>query len=324
VAIVVGVSWAFVYVLAWIPLMHEHGISQLFQAIEHPRLLSSVWWRDFLSPTFDVLIILVAIVGTWWSLGHFAAEARNQRKWRLYYKSEEGRRDVWVLRFTLWQRIQHLWMMITLIIVAFTGFAMYFANDPYWKYLMPSRDLYVKIHVVTGWAMGVLIILHFTYYLTRMLLDKLAGKSLMEEYPMLQFYTIRFYKNLLKRLAWTIKRGVERPLVDKYDCEQLFEYWGVYWGIAVLGIPGAIMSVVGPGALNGALWVMHTKEAVLAVTFLLMVHIAYTHFLPTVFPMDPTYINGRMPLKRVKEEHPLWYERLVRKGIVGAGGAGGG
>ncbi len=322
IAIIVGVSWAIIYYLAWIPLMQEGGISKFFELLGQMDLKSTLWWRDFLAVAFDILIIIIGIVGTWWSIGHFAVEARNQGKWRRYYKSEEGKRDIWVLRFTLWQRIQHLWMMITFIIVAFTGFTMYFADNPYWKWFMVDRDLYVKIHVVAGWIMGVLVILHFAYYGTRALLAKLAGRSLLEEFPILWFYTWTFVKNFTKRMLWLITPRVKKPLVHKYDCEQLFEYWGVYWGMAVLGIPGAVMSIFGPKVLNGLFWVTHVKEAVLAVTFILMVHISYAHLLPTVFPMDTTYIHGRMPLKRIKEEHPLWYEYLVRKGIVKEEGAG--
>jgi hypothetical protein len=28
------------------------------------------------------------------------------------------------------------------------------------------------------------------------------------------------------------------------------------------------------------------------------------------------FIHGRMPLKRIKEDHPEWYEELVRSGKV--------
>ena len=313
VAILTGVSWAIVYYLSWIPLVEEGGLAKLLALLSQPRLADTLWWREFLGPAFDLLIIAVAVVGTWWSLGHFAAEARNQGKWRRYYASEEGKKDVWILRFTLWQRIQHLWMMITFIIAAFTGFAMYFANNPYWKFVAVDRDLYVTIHVAAGWAMGILVILHFAYYGVQVLLAKLKGESVLKKYPILMFYTLTFYKNLVKRLLWTFTEKVPKPRVHKYDCEQLFEYWGIYWGILVLGIPGAIMSIWGPAALNGVLWVMHTKEAILAVMFILLVHMTYAHFLPTVFPLDPTFIHGRMPLKRVKEEHSLWYEDLVKE-----------
>jgi len=318
VAFLVGISWAIVYFLAWIPLQQEGGIHQFFKLLSEINLKSTIWWRDFLAVAFDILILILAAIGTWWTLGHFALFAREQGKWRKYYKSEEGKRDIWVLRFSLWQRIQHIWVMITFIFCAFTGFTMYLGNNPYWKMLYVSRDLYVKIHVISGWLMGVIVLLHFGYYTTRVILDLVSRReSLLNKWPMLWMYTWTFVKNITYRMLYTISpRLGKMPKVFKYDCEQMFEYWGVYWGMAVLGIPGAIMSIWGPQVLNGVFWMTHVKEAVLAVTFILMVHISYAHLNPTIFPMDPTYIHGKMPLRRIKEEHPLWYEYLVKKGVV--------
>lgn len=318
VAVLVGISWAIIYFLAWIPLQQEGGIHQLFKLLSEINLTSTLWWRDFLAVAFDVLIILIGAMGTWWTLGHFALFAREQGKWRRYYKSEEGKRDIWVLRFSLWQRIQHIWVMITFIFCAFTGFTMFLGNNPYWKMLYLSRDLYVKIHVIAGWLMGVVILLHFGYYTTRVILDLVSRKEpLHVKWPMLSMYSWQFVKNITNRMLYTISPKLGKmPKVFKYDCEQLFEYWGVYWGMAVLGIPGAIMSIWGPQVLNGVFWITHVKEAVLAVTFILMVHISYAHLNPTIFPMDPTYIHGKMPLRRIKEEHQLWYEYLVKKGVV--------
>jgi len=318
VAVLVGISWAIVYFLAWIPLQEEGGIHQLLKLLSEINITSTLWWREFLSRAFDVLVIVLAILGSWWTLGHFALFAREQGKWRKYYRSEEGKRDIWVLRFSLWQRIQHIWVMITFIFCAFTGFTMFLGNNPYWKMLYVSRDLYVKIHVVSGWLMGVVVLLHFGYYTTRFILDLVSRReSIFNKWPMLWMYTWTFVKNITNRMLYTISPKLGKmPKVFKYDCEQLFEYWGVYWGMAVLGIPGAIMSIWGPQVLNGVFWVTHVKEAVLAVTFILMVHISYAHLNPTIFPMDPTYIHGKMPLRRIREEHQLWYEYLVKKGVV--------
>jgi len=320
VTIFVGGTWTIIYFLGYKPLEAEGGLHQFFKLLSEMNLRSTLWWRDFLSVGFDILIILLGFFGTWWSLGNFAIRAREQKKWRLYYKSEEGKRDIWVLRFSLWQRIQHIWVIITFILCAFTGFEMYLANNPYWHMLYVSRDLYVRIHVISGWLMGVIVLLHFGYYTTRFLIDLFSPsrkESIFDKWPIWRIFTWQFVKDLVNRLLYTIHPKLGKmPKVHKYDCEEMFEYWGVYWGMAVLGIPGAIMSIWGPQVLNGVFWITHVKEAVLAISWILMVHIVYVHLNPSTFPMDPTYIHGKMPLRRIKEEHPLWYEYLVRKGAV--------
>ncbi len=317
VVLLVGLSWVIVYYMAWLPLLEE-SLPKLPRLLAEPDLTSTAWWRDALALGFDVLILFVAIVGTWWTLGNFAARVREIGRWRRV--AREARE--WVQRFTLWQRVQHLWLVVTFVVCAFTGFAMYFANDPLWRDLMVSRDLYAQIHVVSGWAMGVLVLLHFAYYGARAVAAKLRGAKLSDEFPMLRIYSLAFLRDLARRLLWTLTPRVKPPRAHKYNEEQMFGYWGVYWGIAVLGVPGLIMSIWGPSALNGVMWVMHFKEAVLAVVYLAMVHVAYAHFSPPVFPVDTTFIHGRMPVERVREEHPLWYEQLVRSGAVKPEGGG--
>ncbi len=313
--LLIGVSWAMVYYLAIIPFQEEGGFAKLSELLSNPQLSRTLWWYDFLALAFDLLIVAVAIIGSTWVMGHFAVEAREFRKWKRYYK-EQGQYDVWVKRIGLWERIQHIWMMITFIICAFTGFTMYFGNNPYWKFIYASRETYVTIHILSGLAMGVLVVLHISYYGVQAITSKLRGEKLLEKYELLKFYTLTFYKTLFRTLGWSITERIKPAKVGKYDEEQTFEYWGVYWGIAILGIPGLIMALYGPKAYDGVMWIMHTKEAILAVVFILLVHIGYTHFRPSVFPYDPTFIHGKMPLKRIKEEHPLWYEKLVKEGVV--------
>jgi len=314
VAALVGTGFLMMYYFSYKPLKAE-GSAELDYVIHHFSLSSTMWWREFLALAFDILIIAVAIVGAWWTLGSFAAFAPEFRRWRNYYKSEEGKRDVWVEKFTLWQRIQHIWLFSTLIVCAYTGIVMNLGNNPYWKFLyFGSRDAFVKAHVISGLLMGVLLIFHFAYYGVRILISLIRREPVMEKYPILQFWRLwTFLKTLWGCLLWFVGLRPKRPVRDKYNPEELFEYWGVYWGILVLGIPGAFMAVFGPKFLNGVFWITHVKEAILAIVYLWMVHIASGHFRPTDFPINTTFIHGKMPLERVKDEHPLWYERLRRE-----------
>ncbi len=304
-AIVVSLGWLLVYHYAIKSLIARGaGITEILLSV---NLSSAAWWRDFIAVAFDVLILIIAFFGTWWVLGHLALEAAEAGKWRKYYKSAEAKDDVWVERLSLWQRIQHIWIMLTFIACAYTGLALNLK-------LYTTRADFLVIHVYSGFAMGVLVIIHFLQYLIDAILSKAAGQSLRRKYPMLEFYSLRFVRNFFKALVRTISSKVKPDPYGKYDPEQLFEYWGVYWGMVVLGIPGVIMALYGPNVLEGLLWVMHTKEAILAIMFILVVHMGYTHLRPKVFPMDSTYLSGKMPMKRIKEEHPLWAEELLRRG----------
>ena len=297
IAIVLGIAWTLVYTFAVIPLV-EYGPLRIAELSKYP-VTSGLWWRAFLAVAFDILILVIAVVGTWWVLATLAMEAREAGKWRLYYHSEEGRRDRWILKLTAWQRFQHFWVMVTFIICAVTGFAAYMGFIP------APRTTLLLVHVGAGIAMGIVMLIHFIYYGVKFLAALAKGEPLRKKFPMLAIYSKDFVKALVEHLL------LRKPMnIGKYDPEQLFEYWGVYWGMAVLGIPGVLLLLFGPQVAGGALWVMHTKEAVLAVTFILMVHMGYTHLRPRVFPIDTTFLHGKIPFRRIKEEHPQWAREL--------------
>ena len=301
-AIVLGLGWGIIYYYAILPLVQE-GPVRLAEMAKLP-VTSAIWWRHLIALGFDVLVIVIGVVGTWWVTANLLREAPEAGKWRIYYKSEEGRHDVWVEKLTVWQRFQHFWVLLTFTICAITGFAMM-------GHVLADRQTLMLIHVTSGIAMGALMLVHAIYYGGKLLAAKARGEPLRERFPMLDIYSRRFLRSVVRVLL-----GKSPEPYDKYDVEQLFEYWGVYWGMLVLGIPGVIMLLYGNQVLGGILWTTHVKEAVLAVTFILMVHLGYTHFRPKIFPMDPTWLYGKVPLRRILEEHPRWAERLKKLGIV--------
>lgn len=326
-SITVGLTWVIVYYLAWIPLV-ETWPEFWYYIITH-GMSGLTFWTLAVSVFFDILIILVVIYGSIWVLGHFAVYASRYQ----YYRSLVVNTPK-IPRWSVSQRIQHIVLFLTLVITAYTGFVTMFNQNPVWRefyingvyeavgsppfYLWPAKTgpvpLMIVIHVWAGIIMGVLVIAHFAYYGTMVLIDLVKKRGpILDRWPLLRFYTWGFVKYLVARTIWLFKPSKKLPeWTHKYDPEQLFEYWGVYWGIAILGIPGAIMAVWGPSAYDGLAFIFHVKEAILAVSFLLLVHITYTHFMPHIFPYNAMFHSGKMPEGIAREEHPLWFKSIKR------------
>jgi len=261
---------------------------------------SALWWRQLIALAFDVLIIVIAVADTLYVLGNFYLEAPEADKWCLYYKKSLASSDKRLPRLTAWQRFQHIWVMMTFIKCAVTGFAAMAGYGV--RVTLPTIHIYSRI------AMGVVALVHFGYYTTQLLMAKARGENLCEKFPMLEIYSKKFIKNVFR-----VTMCKEPEPMGKYNVEQLFEYWSVYWGVAVLGVPGVIMLLAGNQVLGGIFWTTHTKEAVLAVTFILMVHLTYSRFRSKMFPMDQTFLTGWMPYRRAGEEHPLWAEKAAQE-----------
>lgn len=328
-SITVGLTWVILYYLAWVPLSETWPEFWSYFTTYGIRLNSLTFWTLLVSVFFDVLIILVIIYGTIWVLGHFAAYASRYDYFRSLMNTPK------IQRWSVWQRVQHIIMFLTLVITAYTGFVTMFDANPPWRefyingvyaaagtppfFLWPAQTgpvpLMILIHVLAGIIMGVLVIAHFAYYGVRVLIDLVKRRGpILDRWPLLRIYTWGFVKYIVARTIWLFKPSYKLPeWTHKYDPEQLFEYWGVYWGIAILGIPGAIMAVWGPSAFDGLAFLFHTKEAVLAVSFLLLVHLTYTHFMPHIFPYNSMFHSGKIPEGIVKEEHPAWYKQLKQQ-----------
>ena len=115
-----------------------------------------------------------------------------------------------------------------------------------------------------------------------------------------------------------------RPKFDRFTYWEKFDYMGVFWGVAVIGISGLVLwmptlaTTYLPGWVLNAAYVIHSDEALLATGFIFLFHFFHTHLRPEAFPMDTVVFTGRMPLETFKEERPLEYERLVAQGKLDA------
>ncbi|MDM7275469.1 MAG: hypothetical protein P3X22_005045 [Thermoprotei archaeon] len=306
---ILAVGWVIVYYLVWERFLDR--VPELQMVIGELRLTSLVWWIKVFDFLLMILTIIIAVIGTIWVLVHVIAELPDTGKWIFYWRSPEGRRDVWVLKLTLSHRLQHVVMILTFLICMITGFIMYYTPNVQWI------DTLYMLHVISGIIMGMLVLAHFFYYSTIFIGVSLTRgfQAAVNSFPMLSIYSFSYLRSLIETILWGLGK-VPRPKYHKYNPEQLFEYWGVYWGILILGVPGLLMALYGSGLLEGTLWHLHFTEAVLAVTFIVIVHIGFGHARPYNFPVDLTFIHGKIPLKRIEEEHPLWLEELKSKGEV--------
>jgi hypothetical protein len=56
---------------------------------------------------------------------------------------------------------------------------------------------------------------------------------------------------------------------------------------------------------------VHSDGAVLAVGWILMVHVYFAHFSRHTIPFDASVITGKVPIERYREEFPLEYARII-------------
>lgn len=111
-----------------------------------------------------------------------------------------------------------------------------------------------------------------------------------------------------------------KPKFDRYAYWEKFDYWAVFWGMAVIGLSGFSMwfapsvATFVPGSWFNVALLLHGDEALLAVWFIFTIHFFNTHLRPGSFPMDTVIFTGRQTQEELAEKHPVEYERLLAQG----------
>jgi cytochrome b subunit of formate dehydrogenase len=124
-------------------------------------------------------------------------------------------------------------------------------------------------------------------------------------------------------VKWFVGRG-PRPAFDHFTYWEKFDYWAVFWGMAIIGGSGLVLwfpelfAKLLPGTVFNFALLVHGEEALLAVGFIFTIHFFNGHFRPDKFPIDTVIFTGSVPELELREERPGEYERLRREGRLDA------
>jgi cytochrome b subunit of formate dehydrogenase len=129
--------------------------------------------------------------------------------------------------------------------------------------------------------------------------------------------TKKDFKDFIGTLKWFIGIG-PRPRYGRWTYWEKFDYFAVFWGVAIIGTTGLMLwfpeffTLFLPGWVINVATIIHSDEALLAVAFIFTVHFFNTHFRPDKFPMDTVIFTGCVPLEELKHDRPEEYEQLVK------------
>jgi cytochrome b subunit of formate dehydrogenase len=226
-----------------------------------------------------------------------------------------------IKRFSATDRLFHLFLMLTFILQAATGFGRLFITTGWGKQLSAVFGGYensLLIHKWVGVLMLAAFVIHTIYLLSRV--DwKNPARSIFGPDSLVP--NLQDFKDFGRRMKWLFGLG-PRPVLGRWTYWEKFDYWAVYWGLPLLAITGLMLmaplltSRFLPGwALNIAV-LLHRAEAILAVTYIFIVHFYVGHLRPSSFPMNEAMFSGSVALVEAEEEKPAWVDRLRRQGAL--------
>jgi len=220
-------------------------------------------------------------------------------------------------RFSLNERVQHILLFSSFIVLVLTGFPLKF----------PDSELLSTLLFFTGGVEGarilhrvaaVVMILDFLYhnlYIGRLIFQgKIRLKDIFLLVP-----RPRDAVDLLRNMAYFLGLRKDRPRFDKFSYVEKFDYWAVYWGMFVMAGSGLILwfpeffsRYVKLDIIRIA-YIAHSDEALLAFLAITCWHMYNVHLNPRCFPMSSVWYTGKLTREEMIEEHPLEYERLMEQ-----------
>ena len=227
----------------------------------------------------------------------------------------------YIKRFNTGQRMTHLFVIISFLLLALTGMMLKFAGMPWASWL---ADLSGGVHTA-GNIHRFAAVITFGYFIFHVV--SLIRLKIKRKIPIGRFIfgknSLMFNKQDLKdfwaTMKWFFGRG-PRPEYGRWTYWEKFDYFAVFWGVAVIGFSGLILwfpeffTQVFPGWLINVAMIIHSDEALLAVGFIFTIHFFNTHLRPDAFPMDTVIFTGTVPYEEFKHDRPREFEELKKSG----------
>ncbi len=286
----------------------------------YPFLYYSFWFMTIL------LIITLGFFGIHTLLWLVRAlidklKSRDGERKKKTLALEEGR---YILRFKPVHSILHIMVIVSFLALALTGMTIKFPDLTFFKFISKIMGG----PKVTGIIHRISAVITFTYFGIHIfqLINSLKRKRitlkglLTEEYSMIPMK--RDLIELKQTYLWFIGKG-ERPEYGRWTYWEKFDYFAVFWGVAIIGITGLMLwfpeiaTLILPGWFINVATVIHSDEALLAAGFIFTIHFFNTHFRPDKFPIDTVIFTGRVPLEEYKKDRPREFKQLLKSGKLG-------
>jgi cytochrome b subunit of formate dehydrogenase len=225
----------------------------------------------------------------------------------------------YVRRWSAVWRVAHLLLALAVMTLVLTGTSVLYAECSWAQFamwLLGGPENAAFLHRI---AAGTFIILFFGHLLSFSISLVRNWKEFKIFGPHSLVPNLQDMRDVVAMFTWFFGRG-PRPIFDRWAYWEKFDYWAPFWGMAIIGISGAMMwfpavtASVLPGWVFNVATIVHGEEAFLAAVFLFSVHFFNVHFRPDKFPQDIVMFTGVMPLEEFKDEHTLEYQRLVETG----------
>lgn len=221
-------------------------------------------------------------------------------------------------RFTLLQRWEHLLLILSFVVLFLTGAVQKYRGEAWSQEILstPDRLLLVRnIHHIAA----IVLTLEVLFHLGRAIYLLAKRKMSPAMFPTAQ--DVRDAGGMIKYLLFLTNR---KPKFGKYNFEQKFTYWFLFFGLGIMVITGFILwfPIQAANAISGgivpAAKLAHSTEAIVAGIFVVIWHLYHV----LIERLNLSMFTGRLNEDDMRDFHTAEYERLTGQSGETRGGGG--
>lgn len=231
-----------------------------------------------------------------------------------------------IKRFSGFDRINHLFVIITFFGLTLTGLPLLFSDHEWAKALVSllgGGNVAGILHRIFAVMLLVNFAAHFLGLFRR---TRQVERSVVRDWlfgPNTMLPRRKDVEDCLGMFRWFF-RGGRKPDFDRWTYWEKFDYAAEVFGSLVIGGSGLLLwfptvfSAFLPGWVFNVAMIIHGYEALLAVGFIFTIHFFNAHLRLEKFPVDDVIFTGRLPEDEFKHERRVEYARLVERGELDA------
>jgi formate dehydrogenase subunit gamma len=222
-------------------------------------------------------------------------------------------------RYSIHIRIQHMLTFVTFLTLAFTGLPIHFFES-FWAEPLNALLGGVNVTRIIHRTIAVVMIVSMVYHLLTITLGSLArmraGTFDIRRTILPLWKDLHDFRADLQYFAGQRR---ERPEMDKFNYKQKIHYFAAAFGNTVMVVSGSaflfpdVWAAILPAGMAShwqeLMRLSHPHEALLALLVIAFWHWYNVHLAPGRFPMQWTFLTGKITREHQMEEHFLEYLR---------------
>ena len=201
------------------------------------------------------------------------------------------------IRMFTFERLEHMVMAASFIVLAWTGFALKYPDQWWAKPLL----IWESSHSARGMIHRTASVFFMSAGLAHML-SLAISKDLRDHWKSL-WPKRRDLPNAWQQLAFNLGLREFPPERYSHGYVEKVEYWALIWGSVIMMTTGLVLWANNlilkflPKIVLDVATSFHFYEAVLATVAILVWHFYFVIFDPDVYPMDTAWLTGKSPRK---------------------------